>query len=227
MKPHTNGGKLMDQVTYVFSHLNEVILPMVNWLGPWSYLILFVLIFMETGLVIFPWLPGESLIFLTSALAAVSGSKLNIFALILVFFSAAFMGDTVNFRIGNYLLRWKFFRRHIKNTSLHRTERFFKKYGLLTVVFGRFVPLIRTFVPLIAGTSKFKWARFTLANFLGVALWVTVGSTLGYFFGTIPFVQEHLALIILGIALIAITPASLFWLIRQIRRHIISRNFTR
>lgn len=179
---------------------------------------------METGLVVFPWLPGESLIFLTSALAAVTGSELNIFILIFVFFSAAFVGDTVNFRIGNYLLRWRFFRRHIKSHTLHRTERFFKKYGILAVVFGRFIPLIRTFVPLIAGTSRFKLTKFMIANILGVALWVTVGSTLGFFFGTIPFVQENLSLIILCIALIAITPATIFWIIRKIRRHIISRN---
>lgn len=217
----------MDQVMYILSHLNDVILPMVNWLGPWSYLILFMLIFMETGLVVFPWLPGESLIFLTSALAAVAGSELNIFVLIFVFFSAAVIGDTVNFHIGNRLLKWSFFRRHVKSHTLWRTERFFQKYGILAVVFGRFVPLIRTFVPLIAGTSRFKLTRFTIANFLGVGLWVCVGSALGYFFGTIPFVQAHLALIIMCIALIAITPATLFWIVRHIRRHIISRNFTR
>ena len=215
---------MINQLLYFFSHLNEVILPMINWLGPWSYLILFCLIFMETGLVVFPWLPGESLIFLTSALAAVAGSELNIFALIFVFFSAAVIGDTVNFHIGNSLLRWSSFRRHVKTYTLLRTEQFFKKYGILAVVFGRFVPLIRTFVPLIAGTSRFKITSFTLANFLGVGLWVCVGSTLGYFFGTIPFVQAHLALIIICIALIAITPATLFWVIRQIRRHVISRN---
>lgn len=214
----------MDHLMYILSHLNEIILPLINWLGPWSYVILFFLIFMETGLVVFPWLPGESLIFLTSALAAVTGSELNIFILIFVFFSAAFVGDTVNFRIGNYLLRWRFFRRHIKSHTLHRTERFFKKYGILAVVFGRFIPLIRTFVPLIAGTSRFKLTKFMIANILGVALWVTVGSTLGFFFGTIPFVQENLSLIILCIALIAITPATIFWIIRKIRRHIISRN---
>lgn len=214
----------MDHLMYILSHLNEIILPLINWLGPWSYVILFFLIFMETGLVVFPWLPGESLIFLTSALAAVTGSELNIFILIFVFFSAAFVGDTVNFRIGNYLLRWRFFRRHIKSHTLHRTERFFKKYGILAVVFGRFIPLIRIFVPLIAGTSRFKLTKFMIANILGVALWVTVGSTLGFFFGTIPFVQENLSLIILCIALIAITPATIFWIIRKIRRHIISRN---
>lgn len=214
----------MDHLMYILSHLNEIILPLINWLGPWSYVILFFLIFMETGLVVFPWLPGESLIFLTSALAAVTGSELNIFILIFVFFSAAFVGDTVNFRIGNYLLRWRFFGRHIKSHTLHRTERFFKKYGILAVVFGRFIPLIRTFVPLIAGTSRFKLTKFMIANILGVALWVTVGSTLGFFFGTIPFVQENLSLIILCIALIAITPATIFWIIRKIRRHIISRN---
>lgn len=118
----------MDQVMYILSHLNDVILPMVNWLGPWSYLILFMLIFMETGLVVFPWLPGESLIFLTSALAAVAGSELNIFVLIFVFFSAAVIGDTVNFHIGNRLLKWSFFRRHVKSHTLRRTERLQRSY---------------------------------------------------------------------------------------------------
>nr|WP_044010128.1 VTT domain-containing protein [Paucilactobacillus wasatchensis] len=214
----------LDQIIYALTHIQDLVLPLFNWLGPWSYVVLFVLIFMETGLVVFPWLPGESLVFVTSALAAVAGSHLNIFALILVFFSAAFMGDTVNYHIGNFLLRWPFFQRHFAGHNLKRAEIFFQRHGIKAVVFGRFVPLVRTFVPLVAGTSKFKQNRFMLANLLGVALWVTVGSTLGYFFGTIPFVQSHLSLIILGIALVAIAPAMTIWLFKVIRRHIISRN---
>lgn len=214
----------MDQIIYALTHIQDLVLPLLNWLGPWSYVVLFVLIFMETGLVVFPWLPGESLVFVTSALAAVTGSQLNIFTLIFVFFSAAFIGDTVNFHIGNFLLRWPFFKKHFAGHNLHRAEVFFQRHGIKAVVFGRFVPLVRTFVPLVAGTSKFKQTKFMLANFIGVTLWVTVGSILGYFFGTIPFVQTNLSLIILGVALIAIAPAAIIWLIKVIRRHIIARN---
>lgn len=216
----------MDQIVCALTHIQDLVLPLLNWLGPWSYVVLFILIFMETGLVVFPWLPGESLVFVTSALAAVAGSKLNIFTLIIVFFSAAFMGDTVNFHIGKFLLRWPFFQRHFAGHNLHRAEVFFKRHGMKAVVFGRFIPLVRTFVPLVAGTSKFKQTKFMLANFLGVTLWVTAGSMLGYFFGTIPFVQSNLSLIILGIALVAIMPASIIWLFKVIRRHIITRNMS-
>lgn len=179
---------------------------------------------METGLIVFPWLPGESLIFVTSALAAVQNSSLNIYVLIAVFFVAALLGDTVNFKIGSRLLRWKFFQKHFAGPNLAKAEVFFERHGIKAVIFGRFVPLIRTFVPLIAGTSKFKTDRFVIANLIGVAIWVALGSFLGYFFGTIPFVQEHLSMIILVIAIAAITPAITVWIIKTIRQKVIKRN---
>ncbi|WP_461239918.1 VTT domain-containing protein [Paucilactobacillus sp. N302-9] len=217
----------MMQLFYYLTHLQEIILPLFNWLGGWSYAILFILIFAETGLVIFPWLPGESLIFVTSTLAAVNHSNLNIFLLIFTFFFAAFLGDTLNFKIGHFVLKWSFFQRHFAGPNLEKAELFFERHGIKAVIFGRFVPLIRTFVPLIAGTSRFKSSRFLIANILGVALWVFVGSSLGFFFGTLPVVQNHLSIIILGIALVAITPAAIISLIKLIRRKIIDRNLMR
>ena len=208
----------MDQLIHVLSHLQEYILPLFSWMGNWSYVTLFLLIFAETGLVVFPWLPGESLIFVTSAIAAATQSSLNIKVLVPIFFFAAVLGDTLNFRIGMWLLHFDFINRRLHG-GLERGRAFFKRYGGRAVIFGRFVPLIRTFVPLLAGTTKMNERRFTILNVIGVGLWVTVGSVLGYYFGRLPFVQAHFALIFLGVAVVGIVPGFVVGIARYLRRH--------
>jgi len=198
---------MLHTILYGLTHLEVLLLPIFQYFGRWSYAILFLMIFAETGLVIFPFLPGESIIFISSTLAARHGFFLDIWLLSLTFFFAALIGDTVNFEIGRHLGRWKFFKRHIRVDRLQNATDFFVRHGGKTVIFGRFIPMIRTFVPLIAGMFKMTHPRFALYNFLGVALWVSAGSLLGYYLGALPFVQAHFSLILLSIVIVALLPS--------------------
>ena len=213
----------MANLLYILTHIAEVIIPMFEWLGPWSYVLLFMIIFMETGLVIFPWLPGESLIFLTASFIAFH-PVLKMEIVIPVFFLAAFIGDTVNYFIGRSLSRWQWLAKRVNGPGMVKAHQLLEKHGIKTIAFGRFVPLIRTFVPLIAGTMHFDFRRFMVGNLLGVIVWVFLASVVGYYFGSIPFVKEHFSLIILifvaGALLVIVTLA----LIRHIRRKILKRN---
>lgn len=213
----------MANLFYILTHIAEVIIPMVEWLGPWSYVLLFTIIFMETGLVIFPWLPGESLIFLTASFIAFH-PVLKMEIVIPVFFLAAFIGDTVNYFIGRSLSRWQWLSKRVNGPGMVKAHQLLEKHGIKTVAFGRFVPLIRTFVPLIAGTMHFDFRRFMIGNLLGVIIWVLLASVVGYYFGSIPFVKEHFSLIILIFAAGALLVIAILALIRHIRRKILKRN---
>lgn len=196
---------------------------MFEWLGPWSYVLLFMIIFMETGLVIFPWLPGESLIFLTASFIAFH-PVLKMEIVIPVFFLAAFIGDTVNYFIGRSLSRWQWLAKRVNGPGMVKAHQLLEKHGIKTIAFGRFVPLIRTFVPLIAGTMHFDFRRFMVGNLLGVIVWVLLASVVGYYFGSIPFVKEHFSLIILIFVAAALLVIATLALIRHIRRKILNRN---
>lgn len=196
---------------------------MFEWLGPWSYVLLFMIIFMETGLVIFPWLPGESLIFLTASFIAFH-PVLKMEIVIPVFFLAAFIGDTVNYFIGRSLSRWQWLEKRVNGPGMVKAHQLLEKHGIKTIAFGRFVPLIRTFVPLIAGTMHFDFRRFMVGNLLGVIVWVLLASVVGYYFGSIPFVKEHFSLIILIFVAAALLVIATLALIRHIRRKILKRN---
>ena len=196
---------------------------MFEWLGPWSYVLLFMIIFMETGLVIFPWLPGESLIFLTASFIAFH-PVLKMEIVIPVFFLAAFIGDTVNYFIGRSLSRWQWLAKRVNGPGMVKAHQLLEKHGIKIIAFGRFVPLIRTFVPLIAGTMHFDFRRFMVGNLLGVIVWVLLASVVGYYFGSIPFVKEHFSLIILIFVAAALLVIATLALIRHIRRKILKRN---
>lgn len=213
----------MANLFYILTHIAEVIIPMFEWLGPWSYVLLFTIIFMGTGLVIFPWLPGESLIFLTASFIAFH-PVLKMEIVIPVFFLAAFIGDTVNYFIGRSLSRWQWLSKRVNGPGMVKAHQLLEKHGIKTVAFGRFVPLIRTFVPLIAGTMHFDFRRFMIGNLLGVIIWVLLASVVGYYFGSIPFVKEHFSLIILIFAAGALLVIAILALIRHIRRKILKRN---
>lgn len=209
---------MVSQIVFFITHLNEFLQAIINTMGPWSYVILFLIVFAETGLVIFPFLPGESLIFFTSAIAGATKSNLNVFILFLVYFFAALFGDTVNYAIGKNLHRWSFFKRHVPQEKFKIAHQFFVKHGGKTVIFGRFVPLIRTFVPLISGSALMDYQRFTIYNFLGVLLWVGLGTFFGYFFGQISFVQNHFGEIFITIACCALIPSISVSIGRYLRR---------
>ncbi|WP_283584013.1 VTT domain-containing protein [Limosilactobacillus difficilis] len=211
-------------IIYTLTHLPELLLGLFSLIGNWGYVLLFLMIFAETGLVVFPWLPGESLIFFASSFAAFDHSPLEMRVLIPVFFVAAVLGDSLNYYIGRRLVRWSWLRQRIEGPNLEKARQFFNRYGLVAVTFGRFVPLIRTFVPLISGSADLSWHRFSLANLLGVAIWVALGSGVGYFFGGIPFVKKHFSVIFLGIIIIALIPVTILLITRSLRRHVIKRN---
>ena len=213
----------MANLLYILTHIAEVIIPMFEWLGPWSYVLLFMIIFMETGVVIFPWLPGESLIFLTASFIAFH-PVLKMEIVIPVFFLAAFIGDTVNYFIGRSLSRWQWLAKRVNGAGMVKAHQLLEKHGIKTIAFGRFVPLIRTFVPLIAGTMHFDFRRFMVGNLLGVIVWVLLASVVGYYFGSIPFVKEHFSLIILIFVAAALLVIATLALIRHIRRKILKRN---
>ena len=214
----------MSSLFYALTHIPQVVLPLFNSLGSWTYVILFGLIFMETGLIVFPWLPGQSLIFVTSSFAALHGAEVKMSILVPGFFIAAVLGDTLNYLIGTRLIKWPWLEQRLAGPTMKKAKIFFAKYGLRAVIFGRFIPLIRTFVPLISGIAKYHFARFMLGNVLGVAIWVASGALAGYYLGSIPFVQAHFLTLLLGLVIGGSLPAVFFNLIKQIRRHIIERN---
>ncbi|WP_295729419.1 VTT domain-containing protein [uncultured Limosilactobacillus sp.] len=214
----------MEQLIYGLTHLPEVIIPIFNATGAWGYLILFLITFMETGLVIFPWLPGESLIFVASSLAALNTNSIKISVLISGFFVAAFIGDIVNYTIGTHLIKWPWLRKKVMGPNWQLAHDFFEQHGIIAVIFGRFVPLIRTFVPLISGSAGFKFSHFIVANFCGTLLWVLIAALSGYYLGTIPFVKAHFSLLLLILIMILMLPALILTINRLIRRRLIKKN---
>ena len=140
------------------------------------------------------------------------------------FFIAAVLGDTLNYLIGTRLIKWPWLKRRLAGPTMAKAQLFFGRYGLRAIIFGRFVPLIRTFVPLISGIAKYRFGRFMLGNVLGVAIWVVSGALAGYYLGSIPFVQAHFSTLLLGLVICGSLPAVFFNLIKRIRRHIIERN---
>ncbi|KRN58384.1 VTT domain-containing protein [Limosilactobacillus secaliphilus] len=214
----------MSEIIYGLTHIPEIIVPIFNSLGNWGYLILFLITFMETGLVIFPWLPGESLIFVAASLAAISTNSISIYVLVPGFFLAAFIGDIVNYTIGTKLIKWPWLKRKVEGPKLDSAHEFFDKHGIWAIIFGRFVPLIRTFVPLISGTAGFRFSHFLLGNVIGTSLWVCLAAFIGYFFGTIQFVKEHYSLILLAIILVSLLPAVCIAVINYIKQRIMRRN---
>jgi membrane-associated protein len=178
---------------------------MVTNYGPWSYGILFLIIFLETGFVFTPFLPGDSLIFAAGTLAA-QGS-LNIFMLFLLLAAAAVLGDTVNYWVGNYIGRKILNNKNINKIYIVKTRHFFEKYGNKTIILARFFPIIRTFAPFLAGVGKMSYWKFLVYNIIGGILWVSIFVFGGYFFGNIPFVKNNFTLVLIIIILVSIVPA--------------------
>ena len=187
----------------------DVIAGWIHTFGPlWVYVPLFVIIFVETGLVITPFLPGDSLLFAAAVFAA-DGGGLNLFVLIILLSIAAILGNTSNYWIGRKIGQAIIDSERVKALTparIEKTQKFFDKYGLLAVVLTRFFPIIRTFAPFLAGLGKMHFARFTVFNVIGGVLWVSIFTLLGYFFGNIPIVQKNFELVIIAIVVISFIP---------------------
>lgn len=190
----------------LFLHLDRYLTPLLAQHGGWVHLILFVVVFCETGLVITPFLPGDSLLFAAGALAATGGLSLP---LLLVGLSlAAIVGDSVNYRIGATVGTGVFRpdRRILKREYLTRTEEFYARHGAKTIVLARFVPIVRTIAPFLAGTGTMEYRRFLLYNVAGGLAWVCIMTVGGYVFGNVPFVKRNFGLVTIAIILLSMLP---------------------
>lgn len=191
----------------IFLHLDKYLGMVINQYGVETYLILFVIIFLETGLVVTPFLPGDSLIF-TAAALSVDGA-LNIYLLIGILIVAAILGDTVNYEIGR-VFGTKLIKigggKLIKQEHLDKTNSFYEKYGGKTIIFARFIPIVRTLAPFVAGIGEMHYKKFISFNAIGGILWVLGVSALGYFFGNMPVVKNNFELVVIAIILISIMP---------------------
>jgi len=198
-------------------HLDKHLVELVNQYQSWTYGILFLIIFCETGLVVTPILPGDSLLFAVGALA--SKGELNVILVVVLLSIAAILGDTVNYWIGNIIgprvftsanSRW------LNRKHLERTHEFYEKYGGKTIIIARFMPIIRTFAPFVAGIGKMSYGKFLLYNVVGGIVWIAGFTYAGYFFGEIPIVKRNFTLVIMAIIIISVLPAVIeFWRARR------------
>jgi membrane-associated protein len=202
----------MSELIDLFLHLDKHLAALVAGYGPWIYALLFLIVFAETGLVVTPVLPGDSLLFAAGTLAGTGA--LNIYMVSILVFAAAVIGDAVNYSIGRFVGQRAFDReatlhgwqRYINRDYLDRAHEFFERYGGKAVVIGRFVPIVRTFVPFVAGAVAMTYARFAFYNVAGGLLWVAVCVGGGYAFGNVPIVQRNFSYVVLGIIAVSLIP---------------------
>lgn len=195
---------IIDFVLHIDKHLVEI----VNDYQTWTYLILFIIIFAETGLVVTPFLPGDSLLFATGAILAKPETDLNIVFMGLLLIAAGFLGDMANYHIGKFLGPKAFSGKYkfLKQEYLDKTERFYMKHGGKTIIYARFVPIVRTFAPFVAGVGTMSYRRFASYNIIGAIAWVASFLLLGYFFGGLPFIQKNFSLVVLAIIVLSLVP---------------------
>jgi membrane-associated protein len=188
-------------------HLDVHLAALVGQYGMWIYAILFVIIFSETGFVVTPFLPGDSLLFVAGALAAVGGMDLGI--LIMVLAAAALLGNMANYQIGRYLgprvFQWEH-SRFFNRQALEKTHAFYARHGGKTLVISRFLPLFRTFAPFVAGIGRMHYGKFLFFNTVGAVSWVVSLTVVGYFFGNVPWIKQNLSMVIVGIVVVSLVP---------------------
>jgi membrane-associated protein len=197
----------------ILINLDKYLTEIIKNYGVWAYLILFLVIFCETGLVVTPFLPGDSLIFILGALAA--SGEINLLAIASVLMSAAILGNVVNYQIGRFLGPKVFEReklRFLKREYLIRTHEFYEKHGGKTIIIARFIPIIRTFAPFVAGIGQMNYTSFLFYNITGSVAWVLLFLLGGYTFGNIPVVEKNFTLVVFGIILISLLPAIIAFL---------------
>jgi len=193
----------------LFLHLDEHLASIISQYGTWTYGILFAVIFMETGFVVTPFLPGDSLLFAAGTFAALG--SLNIVGLVLMLMVAAILGDSVNYSIGHYLGERAYKVKWIKKEYLDKTHAFFEKHGGKAIFLARFVPIVRTFAPFVAGIGKMSYGYFITYNFVGGIVWVALFTFAGFYFGNIPFVKKNFEFVIVAIILLSVMPMVYEW----------------
>jgi membrane-associated protein len=207
--------ELLAQFIDIILHLDRHLAILVQQYGLWIYGILFFIIFAETGFVVFPFLPGDSLLFVAGALAAIGEGGMDVTTLMIVLIVAAVLGNTVNYYVGRYLgnkvYQWpdsRFFSR----SALEKTHAFYERHGGKTLVISRFLPLFRTFAPFVAGIATMHFARFTLCNLVGALAWVVSLCMAGYLFGNIAWVKQNLSVVIVVIIAVSLVPVAVGYL---------------
>jgi membrane-associated protein len=193
---------------YSLLALDQTLAAIAGEYGPWLYALLFVVIFAETGLVVFPLLPGDSLLFIAGTVVATAG--LNVHVLVALLVVAAVVGDSLNYSIGRYIGPRIFDKpdsRWFKQEHLRRTQAFYDKYGGVTIIIGRFVPIIRTFAPFLAGVAGMSYRKFLSYNVIGGVAWISSLVYAGYLFGNIPWVKKNLSVIVIAIVVVSLIPA--------------------
>ena len=208
----------ISQLFDIFLHLDKHLANVVTAYGPWVYGLLFLIIFVETGVVVMPFLPGDSLLFVAGTLAGIGALSLPL--LLIVLFSAAVIGDNTNYWIGRNLgpkvFRWEQ-SRLFNRAAFDRTHAFYEKYGPMTIIIARFMPFVRTFSPFVAGVGAMTYSRFLMFDVLGAIIWVGSLTTLGYLIGNLPWVKDHFSWVTLAMIIIPGLPA-VFEVARQLLR---------
>ena len=199
---------MLTTLVYSVLALDQTVASLATQYGAWLYAILFVVIFAETGLVVCPFLPGDSILFIAGTVVAAAG--LDVHVLVVVLIVAAVLGDSVNYGVGHYIGPRAFHKpdsRWFRQEYLRRTQAFYERYGAVTIIIGRFVPIIRTFAPFLAGVAGLSYRRFLSYNVIGGCLWIGLLVYAGYLFGNIPWVKDNLSLIVIAIVVVSLIPA--------------------
>jgi membrane-associated protein len=205
----------------VFLHVDDHLHALLEAWGPWTYVLLFAIILCETGLVVMPFLPGDSLLFAAGAMAARYPDDLGLVPLLVLLSIAAILGDTINYFLGRWigprafsLNTW-----FLKHEHLEKTQAFYERHGGKTIVLARFMPIVRTFAPFVAGVGKMHYPTFLWFNVVGGILWVMLCTVAGYFFGNIEAVKKHFELVVIGIVLVSVLPLAWEWWAARRRGH--------
>jgi membrane-associated protein len=199
---------MLTTILYSLLALDQTLATLAAQYGAWLYAILFVIIFAETGLVVCPFLPGDSILFIAGTVVAAAG--LDVHVLVVGLIAAAVLGDSVNYMVGHYIGPKAFHKpdsRWFRQEYLRRTQAFYDTYGGVTIIIGRFVPIVRTFAPFLAGVAGMSYRRFLSYNLVGGCLWIALLVYAGYLFGNIPWVKDNLSLIVIAIVVVSLLPA--------------------
>ncbi|MBC5992206.1 DedA family protein [Pontibacter cellulosilyticus] len=208
--------ELLQHLIDFILHIDQHLIVLLQEYQTWIYLILFLIVFCETGLVVTPFLPGDSLLFALGALAAIPSSGLNVIMLLCILCVAAILGDSFNYLTGIKLGSKVYHKNYwfLRQSHLHQAELFYGRYGGRTIIYARFIPIVRTFAPFVAGMAKMNYRRFLYFNVAGALLWVFFFILIGYLFGNLPTVKKNFSLLVLGIICVSMLPP-VFTIVKQ------------